>query len=140
MSQWFEEGLYPDYYRQGIKKKEVLVSRNTPFQSLEIFTNPFLGKVLALDGVVQTSERDEYFYHEMFVHVPFNTFAAKTGKHPTRVLIIGGGDGGILRDALKYPTVEEALMIEIDEAVTKECIAHMPSISNGAFDEGFEIL
>lgn len=135
MSNWFEEVLYNDFYTQRIKKDKQLVQYKTKFQDLEIFENSYLGKVLTLDGVVQTSERDEYFYHEIFVHVPCNTFYAATGRLPENILIIGGGDGGILREVLRYSTVKSAVMVEIDEAVTQECAKHMPTLSNGAFQD-----
>lgn len=135
MINWFSEELYPNFYKQSIKKDKELVSINTKFQKLEIFENSFFGKVLTLDGIVQTTEKDEYFYHEMFVHVPFVSYSLAAKKDPERVLIIGGGDGGILREVLKYPSIKQAIMIELDEEVTKECEKHMPSLNNSAFKD-----
>lgn len=135
MKEWFSEGLYQDFYKQSIKKDKELVALQTEFQQLEIFENSFFGKVLTLDGIVQTTEKDEYFYHEMFVHVPLITYAAAKKQKPQKVLIIGGGDGGILREVLKHQSVRQAVMIELDEAVTKACEEHMPSLNNGAFKD-----
>lgn len=135
MGTWFEENLYEGFYSQKIKKNKVLVSKNTDFQKLEIFENSFFGKVLTLDGVAQTSEKDEYFYHEMFVHLPFNSFYASSKQLPQNVLIIGGGDGGILREVLRYSSVKKAIMVEIDRAVVEECAKHMPALSDGAFND-----
>ena len=128
---WFNEVLYNnnDYgYSQSVLIKEPIVSVNSEFQSIEIFENPFFGKVLTLDGVMQTTERDEFFYHEMFVHVPLFFH-----QNPKKVLIIGGGDGGILREVLKHSVVESVVMVEIDGMVVSLCKEHMPSLSAGAF-------
>lgn len=135
MIKWFFEELYPNFYKQSIKKDKELVNISTEFQKLEIFENSFFGKVLVLDGVVQTTERDEYFYHEMFVHVPLVSYSVVAKKNPERVLIIGGGDGGILREVLKYSSIKQAIMIELDEAVTRECEKHMPALNNLAFKD-----
>ncbi len=109
---------------------EPLASERSPFQQIDIYENAAFGRLLMLDGLVQTTERDEFVYHEMLVHVPLLTL-----KAPRRVLIIGGGDGGTLRRVLQHPTVEHAVMVEIDEAVTRLCRAHMPSISGDAFND-----
>jgi spermidine synthase len=85
---------------------------------------------MALDGVIQTTEADEFVYHEMMVHVPMNTHPC-----PKRVLIIGGGDGGILREVLKHPTVESVTQVEIDRAVVDMCIEYFPKHSEGTFDD-----
>lgn len=109
---------------------EQLASERSPFQQIDIYENAAFGRLLMLDGLVQTTEHDEFVYHEMLVHVPLLTLEA-----PRRVLIIGGGDGGTLRRVLEHPTVEKAVMVEIDERVTALCREFMPSISGGAFDD-----
>ena len=89
MNDWFEETLHPGFHlRLGMER--VLHETKTEHQHLVIFENPEFGRVLALDGVVQTTERDEFIYHEMLAHVPI--LAHGSAKN---VLIIGGGDGGI---------------------------------------------
>jgi len=135
MSTWFSESLYPNFYKQSIKKDKELISKQTKFQKLEIFYNSFFGKVLTLDDIVQTTEEDEFFYHEMFVHVPLFTYAASKKQKPEKVLIIGGGDGGILREVLKHRSVSQAVMIELDEEVTRACEEHMPNLNKGAFKD-----
>lgn len=125
---WFDETLYPEY-RQSLKAGTVLFRRKTEFQDLVIFENPRFGRVLALDGVVQTTEGDEFIYHEMIAHVPI---LAHGGAR--RVLIIGGGDGGTLREVLKH-RVETAVMVEIDPGVIKLSREYLPSLSAGAFDD-----
>jgi len=128
---WFKESLYADPAREGYAQtfhvdREVCRLK-TDVQDLVIFETPHYGRVLALDGVVQTTERDEFVYHEMLTHVPL--FAHGRAR---RVLIIGGGDGGILREVLRHP-VEKATMVEIDRTVVDLCAEHMPSLSAGAF-------
>ena len=128
MTTWFEEKLY-DHWRQSFSVTEVLFHEKTEFQDLIIFEAPVYGRVLALDNVIQVTEGDEYVYHEMMAHTPILAHgAAKT------VCIIGGGDGGVLREVLKHPGVERATMVEIDPGVIELCSKYMPGISAGAFD------
>ncbi len=125
---WFSETLHPDF-RQSLQIDEILFEGRTAFQDAVIFRNNRFGRVLTLDGVVQTTEGDEFCYHEMIAHVPIVAHG-----EAKRVLIIGGGDGGALREVLKHP-VEAAVMIELDETVVKICREFMPSLSAGAFDD-----
>lgn len=125
---WFSETLFPDF-RQALEIEEVLFQGRTAFQDALIFRNNRFGRVLALDGVVQTTEGDEFCYHEMITHVPVVAHGAAA-----RVLIIGGGDGGALREVLKHP-VERVVMIELDETVVNICRDFMPSLSAGAFKD-----
>ena len=129
----FEEKLYEEHlpkgYAQAFQNTKTLFHEKTEFQELIIFENPTFGRVMALDGIIQVTEGDEFVYHEMLTHVPlFAHGRAKT------VLIIGGGDGGILREVLRHQTVEKATMVEIDRTVVDLAIKYMPGISNGAFD------
>lgn len=123
----FSETLHAGY-GQHFTVDQVLFREKTAFQDLVIFCNPVFGKVLALDGVIQTTERDNHIYHEMLVHVPL--FAHGAARD---VLIIGGGDGGTLREVVKHP-VASAVMVEIDPAVFELSKAHLPELSDGAFD------
>lgn len=124
---WFSETLYPDF-QQSFKIEETLYEGRTGFQDIVIFRSDRFGKILALDGVIQTTEADEFCYHEMIAHVPIIAHGAAR-----RVLIIGGGDGGVLREALKHP-IDQAVMIELDETVVNLCREHMPGLNDGAFD------
>ncbi|PRQ02703.1 Spermidine synthase [Enhygromyxa salina] len=108
--------------------REIHVTQ-TPYQNLQIFENRTFGRVLALDGVVQTTEADEFIYHEMLAHPPI---LAHGGVR--KVLIIGGGDGGCAEEVLKHD-VETVVMVEIDGAVVAAAKAHLAMISNGAFDD-----
>ena len=123
-----EDGRLGHGYFQRYQIKQVLFEEKTEHQHLIIFENQHFGRVLALDGIVQTTEADECAYHEMLVHVPL--FALES---PKNVLIIGGGDGGALREALKH-SVESVTMVEIDPRVIDLCKEYMPSLSGGAFD------
>jgi spermidine synthase len=125
---WFSETLHPGF-QQRFEISKVLFRSQTELQDLVIFENPHFGRILALDGVIQTTERDEPCYHEMLAHVPILAHGAAK-----EVLIIGGGDGGALRDVLKHDTVDRATMVEIDRSVVDMCAEYMPTLSDGAFD------
>ncbi|MEM9557497.1 MAG: polyamine aminopropyltransferase [Acidobacteriota bacterium] len=125
------EALDPrDGWTQVFEVEEVLAHRKTPFHELIIFDNPLFGRVLMLDGVVQTTESDEYIYHEMLVHVPLLAHGAAR-----RVLIIGGGDGGALREVLRHPTVAHVTLVEIDAEVVAAAREYLPCHSSGGFDD-----
>ncbi|MEM7022292.1 MAG: polyamine aminopropyltransferase [Pseudomonadota bacterium] len=126
---WFEETYYPRW-RQRIQIEEVVHQERTAFQDLMIFQSIDFGRVLVLDGIVQLTERDEFIYHEMLSHVPLVAHGA-----PRDVLIIGGGDGGTLKEVLKHERVSSATMIELDPAVVTCCRTHMPSVGGAAFDD-----
>ena len=125
MTEWFVETLH-DHFGQRHEIARVLYRDKTEHQDLIIFESPRFGRVLALDGVVQVTEGDEYVYHEMLTHVPMLAHGSAR-----EILIIGGGDGGILRRVLMHP-VERATMVEIDRFVVDLCAEYMPSISSGA--------
>ena len=129
MNDWFEETLHPGFHsRLGIE--EVLHETKTEHQHLVIFDNPEFGRVLALDGVVQTTERDEFIYHEMLAHVPI--LAHGSAKN---VLIIGGGDGGMLEEVLKHRGVEAAVQVEIDDTVVELSRRYLRAICGDAYED-----
>jgi len=113
--------------------QKVLYEKKSPFQNIEIISNPEFGRVLLLDGLVQTTEKDEFYYHEMLVHP-----AMASHPEPRNVLIIGGGDGGALREVLRYP-VERALMVEIDGQVVEACREHFGWLQPSFADERAEL-
>ncbi len=125
----FEETLHAAW-RQQFTVDEVLYEVRTGHQHLVIFRNARFGRVMALDGVVQTTEADEFAYHEMLAHVPLFAHG-----HARRVLIVGGGDGGILREVARHREVEHITMVEIDAAVVEMAKAYFPGHSAGAFDD-----
>ncbi|MBC3955488.1 MULTISPECIES: polyamine aminopropyltransferase [Pseudomonas] len=125
----YQETLY-EGYGQRFRMEKMLHEVRTDHQHLVIFQNPRMGRVMALDGVIQTTEADEFIYHEMLTHVPILAHGAAK-----RVLIIGGGDGGMLREVAKHSTVEHITMVEIDGTVVEMCKEFLPTHSNGAFDD-----
>ena len=128
MERWVEETLHSGF-RVRLKADRVLFDSETEHQQLIIFENGDYGRVMMLDGIVQLSTRDEFVYHEMMAHVPL--FAHGRAK---KALIVGGGDGGVLREALKHPELESATLCEIDRSVIDLCRAHFPDVSAGAYD------
>lgn len=126
--EWFEERLHENW-RQGIRIKQILFQERTEHQDLLIFESHDWGRVLTLDGIVQTTTGDEFCYHEMIVHVPIMAHG-----DAREVLIIGGGDGGCLREALKHEGVRRVTQVEIDQSVIELCTRWLPSISDGAFE------
>lgn len=114
----------------SLRIRQWLRRKMTKYQFLEIAETCELGKLLALDGKVMLTEGDEKFYHEMLVHPPMVIH-----DHPRSVLIIGGGDGGTLREVLKHPTVESVTLVELDGEVVEECRRWLPEVSQGAFDD-----
>ena len=112
-----------------VEADHMLYAGRTYFQTVHVFGHNTLGRVLALDNVVQTTELDEFVYHEMLTHTPvFAHGAVRTA------LIIGGGDGGIARELLRHP-LDRVVMVEIDGEVVSLCREHLPRLSNGAFDD-----
>lgn len=126
---WYEEDLFPEW-KQLVRIDNVLIQEKTELQNLVIFENKLLGRVLGLDGIVQTTEADEYVYHEMMVHVPLISHA-----NPEKILIIGGGDGGILREVIRHRAVKKVVMVEIDKNIVDLSKEYLPSLSNGAFND-----
>jgi spermidine synthase len=114
----------PEHLPEHLKIREILFNESSPFQEVVIAETERAGRVLFLNREVQLSALDENFYHEMLVHVPLNSL-----RSPKNVLIIGGGDGGTLREVLKYRSAEKILMVEIDEKVVTACNRYLPSIN-----------
>jgi len=124
---------YTEYQTKSVgitcKTTRTLVEEHTGYQHMAIIETEQFGRMLVLDGMVQTTEQDEFVYHEMITHVALNTH-----PNPRRVLVIGGGDGGTIREVLKHPTVEEAVLAEIDRRVVEACREYLPSIAGALSD------
>jgi spermidine synthase len=129
MAEWYEEAYHP-HWRQRFEVRGYVYRGRTEFQEALIFESPLFGRVLVLDGIVQTTERDEFIYHEMITHVALMAHGAVRD-----VLIIGGGDGGTLEEVLKHQGVARATMVELDPGVVDLARAHLPGIHRGAFDD-----
>jgi len=110
----------------SLQVKEVLLHKRTDFQDLLVFESATWGKVLVLDGVIQLTERDECSYQEMMAHLPMFSH-----EDPKQVLIIGGGDGGVLREVVKHECIESVTMCEIDAGVVEASKQYFPKVSCG---------
>ncbi|NLA57805.1 MAG: polyamine aminopropyltransferase [Firmicutes bacterium] len=117
------------------KTKGTLMRKRSPYQEIAIIDTMQFGRMLLLDGIVQTTVADEFVYHEMIAHVPLNAH-----PHPRKVAVIGGGDGGTIREVIKHDTVEKAVLVEIDAEVIEASRQYLPEISCGLDDERVEIL
>lgn len=121
--QWLVEQLHP-YYRKALRISQKLVDEQTDFQHIEVYQTEYFGKTLVLDGIIQLTELDNIGYHEMITHVPMLAVAGARNSGPKRVLIVGGGDGGSLQQVLRYPSVEEAVVCELDRRVVEVSRKH----------------
>jgi len=128
LGNWYEETFHGQV-RFGLKVQRTLHANRSPYQRVELIETEFYGKALVLDGLFMTSEKDEFFYHEMIVHPAM--CAARSRK---RVLVIGGGDGGTVRELMRWPDMEQVVMVEIDGEVVDVCREHLPGIAS-AFEE-----
>ncbi|MFC6686786.1 polyamine aminopropyltransferase [Jhaorihella thermophila] len=126
---WVTEPLHDDF-AQSLRVARMLYDSKTDHQRIKVFENPTFGRIMTLDDVVQTTEGDNFIYHEMLTHVPILAHGAAR-----RVCIVGGGDGGMAREVLRHKTVEHVTMVEIDAGVVEFCREYMPALSAGAFDD-----
>src|SRR4030066_2443621 len=123
MIKFFEKAPYaPVEYSYDVE--EILYRGKSKFQEIKVIRNPYFGKMLILDNVVQITERDEFFYHEMLAHV-----AMHAHPNPRKVIVIGGGDGGTVREVLKHKTVKKIYFIEIDKKVIDISRKFFPSVA-----------
>jgi spermidine synthase len=133
MIKFFEKAPYaPVEYCYDVE--EILYKGKSKFQEIKVIRNPYYGKMLILDDVVQITERDEFFYHEMLTHVVMHA-----NPHPKKIIVIGGGDGGVVREVLKHKTVEKVYFVEIDEEVINVSKRFFPNVSSGIDDPRVEI-
>ncbi|MFQ6017575.1 MAG: polyamine aminopropyltransferase [Kiloniellaceae bacterium] len=129
MTDWVEERLHDDF-RIRLRANKILYDSQTAYQHIVFFENSAFGRVMALDDVVQTTERDEFIYHEMLAHVPILAHGAVR-----EVLIVGGGDGGMLEETLKHRKVERVTLVEIDQRVIDLSRRYLSSICGRAFED-----
>ena len=126
---WFRESL-SEGIGNGLRIDNLLYAEASDVQDLIVFENNENGRVLAIDGLVQVSMADEFIYHEMVSHVPLLSHGAVK-----RVLIVGGGDGGAMREMLKHKGVESITLVEIDPDVIEFSKKWFPDVSQGSFDD-----
>jgi spermidine synthase len=124
---WFSEqsGMWPGQ-AMNLKVNQVLHHEKSKYQDVLVFESSDYGTVLVLDNVIQCTERDEFSYQEMITHLAMNSH-----PNPKKVLVIGGGDGGVLREVVKHECVEEAILCDIDEAVIRVSKKYLPGMSIG---------
>ena len=128
MELWFTED-HTESIRFSIKIKRHLVSEQSEFQKIDILDSYELGRILVLDGFLMLTEKDEYIYHEMITHVPM-----ATNPNIKRVLVIGAGDGGTIRELTRYSSIEHIDMVEIDRRVVELCREYLPQTA-GKLDD-----
>ncbi len=133
MELWYSEN-HTKNVKLSIKVNRQLYSGQSDFQRIDVFESPEFGRFLTLDGYMMLTEKDEFIYHEMITHVPMAVNPAIK-----RVLVIGAGDGGVLRELTRYASVEHIDLVEIDEMVVKVCREYLPKTACGFDDERVEV-
>jgi spermidine synthase len=133
MQLWYTEYQTPNL---GIacKIKKTLHTEKSEFQDIAVIETEQYGRMLVLDGIIMTTIEDEFVYHEMITHIPLFTH-----KNPKKVLVVGGGDGGSIREIIKHPSVEKAVLAEIDGRVIEVSKQYLPEISCGLSDKRVEV-
>lgn len=129
MELWYTEN-HTDEVKFSIKVKEQIYTSQSEFQRIDVFDTDEFGKFFTLDGLMMVTEKDEFIYHDMIVHVPM-----ASNPDIRRVLVIGGGDGGTVRELTRYPYVEKIDMVEIDKLVVDVCKEHFPITASKLDDE-----
>lgn len=129
MELWYTEH-HTDDVKLSIRVDRQLASYKSEFQRIDIFDSEEFGKILTLDGYLMVTEKDEYIYHEMITHIPM-----ATNPEIKNILVVGGGDGGTVRELTRYKSIQKIDMVEIDEMVVRLCKEHIPSIACSLDDE-----
>ncbi|BDU50788.1 polyamine aminopropyltransferase [Haliovirga abyssi] len=123
MEFWFSEFHLPGL-KYSLKVKECLYSGKSEYQRLDVFETEEFGRAFTLDGILMVTEKDEFVYHEMMAHLSSNIH-----PNPKRALVIGGGDGGTIRELARYDSFEEIHLCEIDKHVTDVCLEYFPNVA-----------
>jgi len=131
---WYEE-IFKDNLGLKFKIKDYLFSGQSPYQKVDIVETLSHGKLLAHDGMVMVTEKDEFIYHDMITHIPMFTH-----PNPKNVLVIGGGDGGTVREVLRHKGVQKVVMVEIDGMVVEACKKYIPQTSCALEDPRVQLL
>lgn len=129
---WFRETVR-DQVGQIVRISETLLSEKTPFQQIDVLETDQFGRILVLDGAINVGEKDEFIYHEMLTHVPLFVH-----PHVETLLVVGGGDGGVVREALKHP-INRIDLVEIDQRVIEISRKYFPDVSCGLDDSRVHI-
>lgn len=131
---WLDE-VYQGVVRTGFRMKKRLFKARSPFQTVEVVETKGHGRLLLIDGMTMVSERDEFVYHEMIAHVPLFLH-----PRPRRVLVIGGGDGGTVREVLRHGTVERCVLVEIDGLVVEASKKYIPKTAGALSSRRAQVL
>ncbi len=134
MEFWFTE-KQTEHLGLTLRVRESLLVEQTPFQRLAVLDTYLYGRMLVLDGAIQTTEGDEFVYHEMITHVPLTTHPS-----PQKILVIGGGDGGTVREILKHSAVKRVRLVEIDDHVVAAARRFLPALSHALDDPRADVL
>ena len=133
MELWYTEN-HTENVHFGIKIKEHIFSNQSDFQKVDVFETYEFGKMLTLDGLIMVTEKDEYIYHDMIVHVPM-----ASNSNIKKVLVIGGGDGGTVRELTRYKSIERIDLVEIDKIVVDVSKKYIPLTANKLNDKRVNI-
>ena len=132
---WYQDAIeFGHGISLRIKIKNVLYNARSPYQEITVMETEKLGRMLVIDGITMLTEWDEYAYHEMITHVPLLVH-----PKPSRILIIGGGDGGTAREVIKHPSIELVHVCELDEEVVNACRKYLPSLASSFEDPRVKI-
>ena len=133
MEMWFSD-IHTDGVKLSIRIEEQLFSAQSEVQRIDVLESKDFGKILVVDGDLMLTERDEFIYHEMITHVPM-------AVHPDvkEVLVVGGGDGGVVRELIKYDDIEKIDVVEPDPLLVEVCRKYIPEIANSLTDERVNI-
>lgn len=132
---WFQEKSFFKKFAMAWKVREVLHSEKSEFQKIEVLQTDAVGKLLLLDGKTMVSEKDEFIYHEVMAHIPYIV-----SRKCKKVLIIGGGDGGVVREFAKHKDIEQIDLVEIDERVIEVSKKYFPECTSALSDPRVNIL
>ena len=133
MDFWFSEKQTKNV-KLSIRVDRQLYSGHSDFQRIDVFESPEFGRFLTLDGYMMLTEKDEFIYHEMITHIPMAVH-----PHVRKVLVIGAGDGGVVRELVQYPEIQKIDLVEIDEMVVEVCKKYLPQTACRLEDERVEI-
>lgn len=132
---WFSEESFFKSYSMGFKVKKVLHSEQSKFQKIDVLDTESVGRLLLLDDKTMVSNKDEFVYHEVMAHIPY-----MVTRECKKVLIIGGGDGGVVREFVKHADIEQIDLVEIDERVIEVSKKYFPECTSGLSDPRVNVL
>jgi spermidine synthase len=132
---WMIEEFFHKTYASGFKVKAHLHSEQSKFQKIDVYDTEAVGRLLLLDGKTMVSDKDEFVYHEVVSHIPY-----MVSRQCKKVLIIGGGDGGVVREFVKHQDIERIDLVEIDERVIEVSKIYFPDCTSGLSDKRVRVL